>query len=1395
MFKYGETLQIGDEEKNWGEETKMATAIHTDLGGIPNFDCLSDPTTLSTRWRKWKRSFELFVEGKGVENPAQKKALLLHCGGIQMQDIFFTLSVPEPEENGTVYSVAMGVLDGYFSPVGNAQMERHLFRNMFQQPTETIDQFVTRLRQKAEFCAYTDVGERIKEQVIEKCASHNLRRKLLEKGEDLTLEQLQTIARAMENSETQANKIEGIPQHEVNRVQTTRGISNFKRPSDASANYKRQSDSYFKRAPDRDTTRKCYRCGKGDHLQWNPNCPARNRECGKCQRIGHFTHCCRTKVPKPSRGGGRFRGRNKSNVRMVSENEDELHTETDYAFSLIDDDKFVKVNVTLGNIPDVPMIIDSGASCNVINDELWEHLKTKQIVCKSQKVEKKLYPYGNTEPIEVIGKFNTTVSVKDRQVEAEILVIPGKGQALLGRKTATQLGVLKIDPDLNDLNVIREEKELFEKYPKCFEGIGKLKDFQLEIPIDETVTPVAQSLRRIPFNLREKLEHKLDELEELDIIEKAEGPTPWVSPVVVLPKGEDIRLCVDMRQANTAIIRERHPIPTVEDVLYDLNQSTVFSKIDIKWAFHQIELSEDSRQITTFVTHKGLYRYKRLMFGISCAPEMYQRILQQALLGCEGVRNIFDDIIVHGRNVQEHDARLEKLMKRIEELELTLNKEKCILRMNELVFMGHLLSARGIGPEHEKVRAVREARQPQSASEVRSFLGLVNFSSRFIPNLATVAEPLRRLTRKDVPFVWESEQEQAFQELKRRLENTETLGYFESTAETKLITDASPVGLGAVLIQEIKGENRVICYISRSLTDTERRYSQTEKEALAIVWACERLHMYLYGTDFILLTDHKPLECIYSDKSTGRASARIHRWVLRLQSYRFKVVYIPGRDNIADSLSRLLEPKEGNPQTSTDDSDNYIRFVAINATPNALTTKEIERASAEDEEISEIREIIKTNQWHKLSNKKLLPIKDELTCVGMLVLRGTRILIPTSLRDRVLELAHEGHPGIVAMKRNLRTKVWWTGLDRDAEKFCRTCHSCQLVSTPEKPEPMKLTEIPTSPWQHISADLMCLPTGENLLVVVDYYSRYFEVDILKSTTTDKVVKSLEKIFLTHGLPVSITTDNGPQFRSSEFREYLVNQGIGHRRVTPLWPQANGEVERQNRTILKRIRIAYAEKRDWKEELDKYLIFYRTTPHSVTGVSPAELMFRRKLRTKIPEICNTEEDLEVTDRDHENKGKGKIYADTRRNARECEIKEGDQVLIKRDRENKLTPTFYDRPFNVVKRHGNAVNLESDGLPGQTYKRNITHVKRYRRREGEIPESMQNTCDVTPDIDEIASQSDGSETREINADEARLASRPVRDEAIPTPRPVRDMARPTPRPVRDKKLPIRFKDYEL
>ena len=229
-----------------------------------------------------------------------------------------------------------------------------------------------------------------------------------------------------------------------------------------------------------------------------------------------------------------------------------------------------------------------------------------------------------------------------------------------------------------------------------------------------------------------------------------------------------------MRQANSAIVRERHPISTVDKILHGLNGSTVFATLDIKWAFHQVELRQKSRPITTFVTHNGLFRKKTLMFGISSTSEMYLRVMQQALQGCESVRNI------HGDG-------------------LTLNKEKHKFHMSEIEFTGHLLSTRGIRPTQAKGEAVTEARKPESVVEVSRFLGLVNFCARFIPDLPTVSEPLRRLTRKDVPGQWGKEQDKAFNELKKRLANTETLGYFDKDAETCLITDASPVGLGAVL--------------------------------------------------------------------------------------------------------------------------------------------------------------------------------------------------------------------------------------------------------------------------------------------------------------------------------------------------------------------------------------------------------------------------------------------------------------------------------------------------------------------------------------------------------------------------------------------------------------------
>ena len=271
--------------------------------------------------------------------------------------------------------------------------------------------------------------------------------------------------------------------------------------------------------------------------------------------------------------------------------------------------------------------------------------------------------------------------------------------------------------------------------------------------------------------------------------------------------------------------------------------------------------------------------------------------------------------------------------------------------------MGMLLSEKGIGPTADRVKAVLEVEEPKSASDVRSFLGLANYSSRFIPYFATLSEPLRRLTRKETPFEFGSEQKKSFEFLKQNMAEACTLAYLDKNASTKIITDASPIGLGAVLVQEQDGAWTPVCYASRSLNGFEQRYSQTEKEALGVVWACERFHVYVYGMKFVVETEHKPLEVIYGPRS--RPCAQIERWVLRLQPYDFSVIHRPGRENIADPLSRLLHRKV-EPDNHQRCTEEYVGFVAVSATPTALTTLEIEVASADDEELKEVRKAIVT---------------------------------------------------------------------------------------------------------------------------------------------------------------------------------------------------------------------------------------------------------------------------------------------------------------------------------------------------------------------------------------------------------------------------------------------------
>ena len=653
-------------------------------------------------------------------------------------------------------------------------------------------------------------------------------------------------------------------------------------------------------------------------------------------------------------------------------------------------------------------------------------------------------------------------------------------------------------------------------------------------------------------------------------------------------------------------------------------------------------------------------------------------------------------------------------MRKLEESGLTLNYDKCDIGVNSMVYMGDVLSGEGLKVSSERVKAIVEAPTPQSQSEVRSFLGSVQFCAKFIPNFATISSPLWDLTSKDVKWQWGAKESKAFQEIKDLLTRAPVMAYHRQGATTRPTTDASPVGVGAILEQKQEdGTYKPIYYASRKLSKVEVRYSQFEREALAVRWACEKFYLYLYGIKFEVCTDHKPLVTVLSAKSKP-PSARIERWLLYLQQFQYTLTHIPGKDNAADVLSRLLVG-------STQDEDNqetedFAYSVASAAVPAALLPKQVETASANDPTLQIVRKAVTTGGWTQLSGTIYKAVKDELWVVGQVVMRGTRIVMPQSLWKQTIMLAHEGHQGMVRTQARLREKVWWAQMDKQVEDAIRSCHPCQLVGPRAKPEPLRSSSLPDRPWQEISVDLLEISNGEHLLVVVDYYSRWLEAILLKKTDAQHVIKSMEAIFRTHGLPDTLRSDNGPPFASKEFEGFLEYLGISHKKGVPYWPQSNGEVERGNETILKIVRIARLEGKDWRKALQNFLFQYRVTPHTVTGVSPAELLMGRKLRDKLPQVeFSKDRPTEaywqqlLRERDTRAKLRQKEYADRTRGAKHSNIEEGDKVLLKQTRENKLSPNYEPEPYVVTRKDGNAVILQ--GANGNNKMRSIAHMKKF------------------------------------------------------------------------------------
>lgn len=364
------------------------------------------------------------------------------------------------------------------------------------------------------------------------------------------------------------------------------------------------------------------------------------------------------------------------------------------------------------------------------------------------------------------------------------------------------------------------------------------------------------------------------------------------------------------------------------------------------------------------------------------------------------------------------------------------------------------------------------------------------------------------------------------------------LCFFDPKAETALMVDASPVGLGAILLQKVMEKWKMVCCAAKSLTNTEKKYYQLEREALGIVFGVERFRYYLSGRQFLLYTDCKPLEFMFNPKS--RPCARIERWVLRVQSFDFKILHRPGSQNIADCLSRLV--KVGGELPIDESCECSLSLVLENSRPVAFSLELIREESSKDMDLVKVKSALETGNWDDVGSS-FNSSKSELCIVEGIVMKNHKIVVPASLRSRTLQLAHEAHQGVVAMKARLRSKVWWPGIDKDVEEAVKKCKDCILVSLPSKPIPIQSTRFPEEAWQAVALDFKGpLPSGVHLLVIIDYYSKFVVVEVLHSLTAGVLIKHLRKVFGQFGPPMSIRSDNGTQMNSEEFKRFCEEWG-------------------------------------------------------------------------------------------------------------------------------------------------------------------------------------------------------------------------------------------------------------
>ncbi|XP_058828067.1 uncharacterized protein K02A2.6-like [Topomyia yanbarensis] len=1351
-------------------------AGYTAASSVPRPPLLELEGDMERNYNFFEMNWKTYASAVGMDEwpvtqNKQKTSILLSVVGKDALKKYFNFELNDEQQNDP--NLALAAIKLKVVRERNKFVDWFDFFSLLQDAAESIDNYLCRLKSLAKLCKFGVLEEdMIKYKLATSIKCLKLRSKLIT-TQNLTEASAMNLCRAEEITERHPATV-GQSSVEVNMVKKEK--------------------------------MKCKFCG-GRHDFTKGVCPALGKRCNRCGGKNHFEKVCRAERKKQFKKKLRVKkvDEDSSSGSESPESSGNENTELDYGEDvsigkiidrsgsgghvLADLDLFLA-----GKWQVVQCELDTGANTSLVGHD-WLEKMTENSKIELLPSTYRLQGFGGSN-IPVIGQVKIPCQRKGRKYNLVLQVVDVSHGPLLSANVCRILGFVKFcntvkftapKSEQELLNIYRvKAQDIVKQHEEVFQGIGKFSG-TVSLEVSPDITPSIQPPRRVPIAMREKLKEELKNLECDGVIVKETQHTDWVSNIVLVKrkeqKSESVRICLDPIPLNKALKRPHLQFTTIDEILPELGKAKVFSTADARKGFWHVVLDERSSRLTTFWTPFGRYRWTRLPFGIAPAPDIFQMKLLEVIEGLHGVECIADDLLIYGigdtleEALENHNVCLEKLLVRLEKCNVKLNLSKLKLFETSVKFYGHMLTNKGIQPDESKVTAIKKFPRPADRKQLQRFIGMVNYLSRFIPNLSANFTILRRLISEKEAWIWSEKEDEEFDRVKRLVADTGTLQYYN-----------------------------------------KKNYAQIEKELLAILFACVRFDQLIVGNPKTTIkTDHKPLVNVFQ-KPLLSAPRRLQHMLLNLQRYRLTIEFVTGKENVvADAISRA--PSYENRADDSFDKRNIFRVF-----------REIEQVSlssfleVKDEQLNEIIGETKADPSLQLlvrfvqdgwpssvdkvpdSAKVFFKYRNELSTQDGIVYRNDRIVVPYSLRRKLTEKVHVSHNGIEATLKLARANLFWPGMSAQIKEVVSQCSVCAKFGSSQSPAPMQSHPIPVYPFQLVSMDIFFAEyQGKNRkwLVTVDHFSDFFEVDQLKDLTPKSTIAVCKSNFSRHGKPQQVISDNGTNFVNREWKQFARDWNFYHTTSAPHHQQANGKAEAAVKIAKRLLKKAEEAQSDFWYAL----LHWRNVPNKI-GSSPATRLFSRNTRCGIPTSANNlmpKLVAGVPQAIEERRRKTKLQYD-RKTKNLPQLETGSPVYVQLNPEisKRWTPAMISNKLNE---RSYVIDVN-----GAQYRRDLVNLK--PRNEPQTPKVIPDPATI-PNVEPLAAEKSFNEPSFSTVTENTIPNRtsiPSIPDAIfleetRTPKPMKTprIYRPSSDPVieedkytrskRSVKLPIRFKDYCL